>query len=405
MNAPAKSVAVEALPLARPNAPDTDYAALGRLFEALALGVRQVPAETAELAIVIPTLNEAGNIAELVGRIEAVLAGVHYEIVFVDDDSSDATRTVMRDLAARDRRVRVVHRIGRRGLSTAVIEGVLSTSSPFVAVMDADLQHDEALLAPMLQTLKAEPLDLVVGSRYIDQGDAGGLEGARAGMSRFATDVARRVLKIDLADPMSGFFMVRREAFDAAARRLSGQGYKILVDLCASSPAPLRAKELPFVFRKRHAGESKLDTLVVWDYGMLLADKLVGKYVPVRFLAFAAVGALGLIVHMAVLSALFVTGLVAFAAAQTVAVVSAMTFNFFINNLLTYRDRRLKGLRRMALGLLTFCAACGLGAIANVGVANFLFQQHWTWWVSGVAGVLVGACWNYVATALTTWRK
>jgi dolichol-phosphate mannosyltransferase len=405
MNAPAKSVAVDALPLARPNAPDTDYAALGRLFEALALGARQVPAETAELAIVIPTLNEAGNIEALVSKIETALGGVHFEIVFVDDDSRDDTRAVMRQLAARDRRVRVVHRIGRRGLSTAVIEGVLATTSPFVAVMDADLQHDETLLAQMLQTLKAEPLDLVVGSRYIDQGDAGGLEGARAGMSRFATDVARHVLKIELADPMSGFFMMRREAFDVAARKLSGQGYKILVDLCASSPAPLRAKELPYIFRKRHAGESKLDTLVVWDFGMLLADKLVGKYVPVRFLAFAAVGGLGLIVHMAVLSALFVTGLAVFAVAQTVAVAAAMTFNFFVNNLLTYRDRRLKGVRKIALGLLTFCAACGLGAIANVGVANFLFQQHWTWWVSGVAGVLVGACWNYVATALTTWRK
>jgi dolichol-phosphate mannosyltransferase len=405
MNALAKTLAAELQLQAPLNAPDTDYAALGRLFEAMALGARQVRPETAELAIVIPTLNEAGNIEALVGKIETALVGVHFEIVFVDDDSRDETRSVMRQLAARDRRVRVVHRIGRRGLSTAVIEGVLATTSPFVAVMDADLQHDETLLAQMLQTLKAEPLDLVVGSRYIDQGDAGGLEGARAGMSRFATDVARHVLKIELADPMSGFFMMRREAFDAAARKLSGQGYKILVDLCASSPAPLRAKELPYIFRKRHAGESKLDTLVVWDFGMLLADKLVGKYVPVRFLAFAAVGGLGLIVHMAVLSALFVTGLAVFAVAQTVAVAAAMTFNFFVNNLLTYRDRRLKGVRKIALGLLTFCAACGLGAIANVGVANFLFQQHWTWWVSGVAGVLVGACWNYVATALTTWRK
>jgi dolichol-phosphate mannosyltransferase len=405
MNALAKTLAAELLAQAPPNAPDTDYAALGRLFEAMALGARQVRPETAELAIVIPTLNEAGNIEALVSKIETALGGVHFEIVFVDDDSRDDTRAVMRQLAARDRRVRVVHRIGRRGLSTAVIEGVLATTSPFVAVMDADLQHDETLLAQMLQTLKAEPLDLVVGSRYIDQGDAGGLEGARAGMSRFATDVARHVLKIELADPMSGFFMMRREAFDVAARKLSGQGYKILVDLCASSPAPLRAKELPYIFRKRHAGESKLDTLVVWDFGMLLADKLVGKYVPVRFLAFAAVGGLGLIVHMAVLSALFVTGLAVFAVAQTVAVAAAMTFNFFVNNLLTYRDRRLKGVRKIALGLLTFCAACGLGAIANVGVANFLFQQHWTWWVSGVAGVLVGACWNYVATALTTWRK
>lgn len=357
-----------------------------------------------ELAIIVPTFNERENIIELIGRLERVLQGLSWEVVFVDDDSPDETATVVRELAATHTNVRCVHRIGRRGLSRAVIEGVLATSAPLVAVMDADLQHDEALLPEMVERLRADGLDLVIGSRYCSGGSIGSWDTGRARKSRFATRLARFIVKANLTDPMSGFFMVRREAFMAAVRRLSGEGYKILLDMFASSPRPLRFTELPYVFRLRVAGESKLDSAVVWEYLLLILDKKFGHLLPARFVLFSIVGLSGVAVHFTVLYSLFRGFAVAFAAAQTAATMVAMTSNYTINNLLTYRDSRRRGWRFLT-GLLSFYLVCGIGAVANVGVANFVFGRDYTWWLAGVAGVLVGTVWNYVASSIFTWGR
>jgi dolichol-phosphate mannosyltransferase len=180
-----------------------------------------------------------------------------------------------------------MQRIGRRGLSTAVIEGMLASSAPYLAVIDADMQHDEKLLPLMLTTLKSAELDIVVGSRYVAGGAIADWDKGRAAISGTATRLARLIGTAALADPMSGFFMLHRSAFERAMRQLSGQGFKILLDLFASTPAPYRFKELPYVFGERMHGESKLDSLVVWEYLMLLLDKLIGRWVPVRFVLFA----------------------------------------------------------------------------------------------------------------------
>ena len=356
------------------------------------------------VSIVIPTFNERENVEEIVQRIDAALVGTHWEIMFVDDDSPDGTAELVRAVSRRDPRVRCLHRIGRRGLSSACIEGTLATSAPVIAVMDADLQHDERILPEMLRRLQNEDLDVVVGSRYVDGAGIGQWQSERAAMSRFATSLSKLIVSADLKDPMSGYFMIRRAAFMDSVRGLSSIGFKILLDLFASAPRPLRFCEVPYQFRLRHAGESKLDSGVMWDYGMLLLDKLVGRVIPARFIAFSLIGGLGVGVHLlALVASLKGVGL-DFETSQTAASVVAMTINFFLNNLLTYRDRRLKGLR-MLQGLLTFYLACGLGAVANVGAASYLFEHHYSWWLSGVAGVLIGAVWNYVATSVLTWRK
>src|SRR6516165_10713197 len=271
-----------------------EFATVGQAHErAMALGP--------ELAVVIPTLNEKDNVAPLVELLDTVLDGVNWEVIFVDDDSPDATAKRIREISRRDRRVRCLQRIGRRGLTTACIEGALATSAPYIAVMDADMQHDEKLLPQMLAILKSEPIDLVVGSRYIAGGGIGRWHGGRAKLSVFATHLSRIVCKAEIADPMSGFFMLRRKALEGALRRLSGQGFKILLDILASSPRSLRVRELPYEFRERQRGESKLDTLVAWEYIMLIADKLIGHIVPVRFALFAFVGGIGLFIHMSTL--------------------------------------------------------------------------------------------------------
>jgi dolichol-phosphate mannosyltransferase len=358
-----------------------------------------------ELAVIIPTFNERGNVEELLARLDACLAGVHWEAIFVDDDSPDGTALAVREMGMKDRRVRVLHRIKRRGLSTACIEGMLASTAPYLAVMDADLQHDERLLPDMLREMRQSGLDIVVGSRYVSGGGTGNWDEGRKKISRFATTLSALVLKADLKDPMSGFFMLRRELLDEALRNLSGIGFKILLDIFASVPRPLVFRELPYTFRPRHAGESKLDSTVIWEYIMLLMDKTIGRFVPVRFIPFALIGAFGVGVHMTMLWIFFKGFHVAFAISQTIGTLVTMTSNFFMNNALTYRDRRLKGWA-MLRGWLSFTVACSVGAAANVGAATYLFEDKfldWTW--SAIAGVLISAAWNYAATAVYTWSK
>ena len=371
---------------------------------------KSAPAGTAaalrapELTVVVPTYNERENVGPLIELLTTALAGIDWEVIFVDDDSRDDTAAAVREIAERDPRVRCVQRIGRRGLSTACIEGVLASASPYVAVMDADLQHDERLLPRMLETLKREPYDIVVGSRYVAGGGVGDWSRRRAEISALATRLSRFICKTEIADPMSGFFMMRRDMFERAVRGLSGQGFKILLDLLASSPQPVRLKELAFEFRQRRHGESKLDTLVAWEFGMLISDKLIGHLVPVRFALFAFIGVIGLGVHLAVLwASLALIGL-AFAAAQAVATLVAMTSNFFLNNLFTYRDQRLRGLRLLR-GLVSFYLICAIGAVANVGIAAYVFTADYRWWLAGIAGAVVGSVWNYAVSSVFTWKR
>ncbi len=365
----------------------------------------RAPWHSPELTVVIPTMNERGNIAELTRRLDRVLAGVAWEAIFVDDDSIDGTRDEIRRLAETDGRLRCLHRIGRRGLSSACIEGVQASQSPYVAVMDADLQHDETLLPAMLASLKDEPFDLVVGSRYVDGGGLGDWNKRRANISGFATRLGRLVLKAQIADPMSGFFMIRRDAFDRAVRTMSAVGFKILVDLLASSPKPLRLKELPYEFRLRHSGESKLDAFVAWEYLVLLADKLIGPYVPVRFVLFSIVGGIGVVAHLTILGLALSVAHLSFAVAQGLAAGLAMIGNFTLNNFLTYSDRRLKGWG-FVKGLISFALVCGVGYAGNVGVAKYLFDSNGSsWWLAGIAGAAIGSVWNYAVSSVVTWKR
>lgn len=356
------------------------------------------------LCIVVPTFNEKENVGEVVARVRAVMGDTPWEIIVADDNSADDTVGAVRALARTDPRVRFIRRVGRRGLSSACIEGMLATAAPVVAVMDADLQHDETLLPKMIEVLDTDPaVDVVVGSRYVQGGGFGEWDATRVRTSQVATRLARMITSTDVADPMSGFFMLRTSIVHEVVPRLSGIGFKILLDILASMSRPPVCVELPYEFRDRRAGESKLDNRVIWDYLMLLGDKTIGRYVPIRFVSFAIVGSLGVLVHLIVLTIVFRQLNMPFAWAQGTATLAAMTFNFLLNNMLTYRDRQLHGLGLLR-GWATFVAACSLGAAGNVGIASYLFAQDTYWVLSAMAGIVVGVVWNYAVTAAYTWR-
>jgi dolichol-phosphate mannosyltransferase len=359
---------------------------------------------TPELSVVVPTFNERDNVVTLFRKLEAALAGRAWEVIYVDDNSPDGTWDVVRALAREDSRVRCIRRIGRRGLSGACIEGILASSAPCAAVIDADLQHDETQLPKMLALLQGGEADLVVGSRYVEGGSADSFDKQRAGFSMLATSVAKKLLRVEIADPMSGFFMIRRDRFEQLAPQLSTQGFKILLDIVATARGSLRIKEIPYSFGSRLHGESKLDSMVALDFLGLVLAKLTGDVVSLRFLLFAMVGSLGLLVHLVALFIALEVFNVPFPEAQACGALLAMTSNFLLNNFLTYRDQRLQGLGILR-GLLLFYLVCSVGLIANVGVAFSVYDQEPIWWLAGAAGALMGVVWNYAMSGLFVWRK
>jgi dolichol-phosphate mannosyltransferase len=357
-----------------------------------------------ELTIVVPTFNERANIPLLVERLSHLLTSCDWEVIFVDDNSPDGTATSARTIGEQDSRVRCIRRIGRRGLAGACLEGMLASQARYVAVMDADLQHDEGLLVPMLEALRTGRADVAVASRYLYGGSAAGLSKQRSRVSRGSNAIVRLLLGIELTDPMSGHFMIRREAFEGIAPALSSQGFKILLDILATARGSLRTMELPSAFRERQHGESKLDSKIALDFAALVTAKLTHDAVSARFLLFCLVGFTGLGIHLSILSALLMSSDVSFGVAQAFATVGAIAWNFVLNNLFTYRDQRLTGWHFLT-GLIRFQVICAIGAISNVGIATWIYDYHEVWWIAGLGGALIGTVWNFVVSAALVWRQ
>jgi len=338
----------------------------------------------------------------MVAALRAALKDVAWEVVFVDDNSPDGTADAARALARTDIAVRCIRRIGRRGLSSAVIEGALSSSATYVAVIDGDMQHDETRLPVMLAAVQ-DGADIAIGSRHVAGGDSTGLSSPfRERLSAAGIGIAKKLTGADINDPMSGFFLLRRSLFESLAGRLNGQGFKILLDLVLASPAKLKIAEIPYKFRPRAAGTSKLDALVMLQFAGLLIDKALHGTVPLRFISFALVGAFGVLINLAILQIARAAGL-SFSAAQTIGTFAAMVANFQLNNQLTYRTQRLKGVY-VWRGLALFMLVCSLGAVANIGIANALYAQKASGVLAGAAGAAVGVVWNYAVSATLVWR-
>lgn len=372
---------------------------------------------TLRLGVVLPTYNERGNLRTMVERLDKALDGIGWEVIVVDDNSPDGTADEARALAKDDPRVRVIQRIGRRGLSSAAIEGMCATAAPVVAVMDADHQHDPALLPGMLAAIESGDYDLAYASRFAEGAstEAWGRPD-RVKASNLANRIANKVTGVELTDPMSGFFMLPTETLRADAHRLSGVGFKILLDILATVERPLKVKEFPLNFAARADGESKLDRTVVFEFLVGLYDKWLGRWIPTRFALFGTIGGLGVIVHMAVLAlvlSLFGAPFlinhypkeVEFIVGQTAAAVVAMTFNFVLNNELTYADKRLRGFGPLLTGWARFALTCAFGLLANIGAATALVRIGFHAYPAALVGIVLGSVWNFALSSKFVWGK
>ena len=369
-----------------------------------------------DLSLIICTLNEGTAIRSVVEEVSAALGSIRHEIIVVDDNSSDNTAAEVLSLAQSHPHVRLHVRVNERGLSSAAIKGWDIAHGRYLGVMDGDGQHDPVAIRALADMIMAGDKDLVCVSRYIGQTDTG-LSGLRDLGSKAATAATGMVLKVSLSDPMSGCFMMTRDYYMSARPKLTGIGFKILLDVAASSPIKPRFGEVKAALRQRQGGESKLDIRVVLDLGALLVEKATGGVMNARFVLFAGVGVTGVFVYAAVLFLchhLFHTGesvpMYRFQfrlddiLSYSLAIWLSMTWNFFVNNAITFRDKRLKGIA-MVYGLTGFYFACSIGAILSLFMAVFMKDHlHIHYMVAGIVAALLSSVWNYFASKWFAWR-
>jgi dolichol-phosphate mannosyltransferase len=344
-----------------------------------------------ELSLVVPTFRQRDDIARLVGELAHALAGVEWEVIFVDDNSPDDTVAAIAAIGAGDSRVKVIRRVGRSGLTQTCLVAMLASGARYVAMLDLASRFDGRLLA-MLDLVRSDA-DLVVAAR---PGAAGGR--FRSTVRTLLSAATRKILSAELTDPASGCFMMRREALEKLTPSLSSLGYQVLLDLIATARGSLRIVEIATPGATA-GGRSELKLAL--ELTALLIGKLSGDAVSIRFLLFCFVGLSGVGVHLALLDAALVA--LPFTAAQTAATIGAMIWNFTLNNTVTYGDQRLTGLAYLT-GLVRFMIVCGIGAVSNVGVASWIYANDNVWWIAGLGGAVMGAVWNYAVSAVFVWR-
>ena len=359
------------------------------------------------ISIIIPTFNEIENITRLINQLLKLEILHELEIIIVDDNSCDGTSSLVRKYAQNDRRIRLISRLGRSGLSSAIKEGCLCASGDVIAVMDADGQHDPSNIKKALEKLYFARVDLIVGSRFLEGSLIKGLSKSRENSSSFANKLARLSLYgfyNNLTDYMSGFFIFKRKACIKFIEKIDVNGFKFLYELLVISKGKLKTCEVPLVFEERIYGESKLDLPVVWDFLISLIHTFSKRIVPRRAISFALVGSIGVFVQLATIYLILGLTKFNFENILPIGVIIAASSNFTINNLLTFRSNKLKG-KSFYFGLMKFLLVSSLPMIANIGVTNLFYNQlSINTLFSQLAGILVVFIWNYAASSKVVWN-
>ena len=360
------------------------------------------------ISIVIPTFNEIRNISEIINQLLILDFSSDLEIIIVDDNSSDGTADKVRQLVHNDKRIRLINRVGRSGLSSAIKEGCLCASGELVVVMDADGQHDPSYIRKALKFIESSKVDIVVGSRFTTGSRIRGLSKSRERGSSLANSLARLSLYgyySYLSDYMSGFLVFNRKVCIEFIEKIDVNGFKFFYELLAVSKGKLKVDEIPILFKERLYGSSKLDLPVVWDFLISLIHSFIRRIIPRRAVSFALVGSIGVFVQLFTIYFLMGVLNLAFEQVLPVGVIVAASSNFIINNLLTFRINRLVG-KSFFFGLFKFLLVSSLPIIANIGVTNLFYSQlSVNTFISQIGGILVVFIWNYAASSKVVWNN
>ncbi|MEZ5377002.1 MAG: glycosyltransferase family 2 protein [Acidimicrobiales bacterium] len=358
------------------------------------------------VSIVLPTFNEGGNIVSMLERLDRALADLPHELIVVDDDSPDETWRIAQEYAADHPGIHVIRRSTERGLSSAVLAGMRAARGRVLGVIDADGQHDEAILPEMTERVLAGA-DICIGSRAVEGGGYGDWGKGRRFASWLATAMAHMMLQVKATDPMSGFFVMSRDHYEALQGDVNPRGFKVLLEFLSRSEP--KVDEVGYVFRNREEGETKLSGGVVLDYLLALIELRFGLIVSAQFTRYALVGSVGLLINLVAFLIAFGLGAPALIA-LLIGIQISIVFNFTGHNLFSFRPTNYRGKRwwkglavyevfslyGLAIQGLVFEAldgplserldssfwAAGLSNLLAIGmaaVANYLLHERFTW--------------------------
>jgi dolichol-phosphate mannosyltransferase len=353
------------------------------------------------LSVIIPTYNEKDNIAPLVKRIHQALSGHDYEIVIVDDNSQDSTIEIAKKLMPQYP-VKLFVRREERGLATAVIHGIKQASGNIIGVIDADLQHPPEVLPRLLEAVEGGA-DMVFASRYVKGGGCPNWGLSRRIVSKVALKMAHIFLPSSrrVKDPLSGFFMFRREKVDLD--KLKPIGYKIALEIMLVGSFK-NIVEVPFVFEERSAGQSKLRPQQQFDYLKHLFSLMSRTGEFLRFVKFIAVGLTGTAVNLGVLKLVTLfTGW-----HETIQLIPGIEVsiitNFLLNDFFTFADRRTGKTASFFGRMLKYNLLAFAGAFINWGVAALMVNAGVNIYLSDFVGILIAFLWNYFFSTIWAWK-
>ncbi len=360
------------------------------------------------LSIVLPTYNERENIQIVLNKIFQLASDYSLEILIVDDNSTDGTSEIVKSLAKKDSRIRLIRRVGRSGLSSAIKEGLLNATSDIAVVMDADGQHQPVDVFFAVKELIQSKADLVVGSRFLDQARIRGLSERRAIGSNSANTLARISLSNsyqNLTDYMSGCFALNLKTCIPFILKINVNGFKFYYELLSLSKGSLKVEEVPLVFESRFYGQSKLDLSVIWDFIISLLHTLTFRVLPRRAISFGLVGLSGVIVQLISTNTIMYLFFFSFERALPISILVAATSNYLINNALTFRSQRLFGYS-LFKGLTKFLLVSSLPVMANIGLATAFYNSvYQNTLLAQISGICVVFIWNYVASSRFVWNS
>ncbi len=360
------------------------------------------------ISIVIPTFNEVENIIPLLKNLTSLVNHFEYEIIVVDDDSPDGTSDEVNKYMKLNKRIKLITRIGRSGLSSAIKEGLIFAQGKYLLVLDGDGQHDPSFILQMLEEIKKNKSDIIIGSRFLNTSTLEGLSNKRSLGSKIANKFARISLHRNyskLTDYLSGCFCLEKEITKKFIRKIEINGFKFLYELLSLSKGKLVVNEVPLIFKERRFGNSKLDVAIVWDFLISIIHNLTLRLLPRRAISFGLVGISGVFVQLFITSFLVEIFLIDFYNALPFAVVFAATSNFLINNQVTFRSDRLKN-KALLTGLLKFLIVASLPVIANVGITTAFYKYiSADTFIAQIAGIAIVYAWNYLASSSFVWKK